>query len=436
MTNGRDQRYRPQHWTGGAGYAGSADRSLGRLRRLVRGDVVDVGSTVDAVMVTAPVREVTEVGCVSGIRFESIWKFFDGNPVVTDLNLDIREGEFIVLVGPSGCGKTTSLRMLAGLERPSHGRIWIGDRDVTDVPTGERDISMVFQSYALYPNMNVYKNLAFGPRVRKEPKGNLDQRINEVADLLQIRHLLKRAPAALSGGQRQRVALGRALIREPRVFLMDEPLSNLDAALRVQMRSELIRLHHRLEATTTVYVTHDQVEALTMGDRVAVLKDGLLLQVDSANDLYEYPGSAFVGEFIGSPKMNLVEGTLERLRRDGHRRGPGRARRCHRPGHRAARRWRCHRSRAGRVSGRTTCTSPRARPTRALGIPARVDVSEHTGTEVFATVDVGDIHVIARLPRAPIPEAGDRVELVFDRDSRPSLRPGVQAQPAGPPPPA
>ena len=165
----------------------------------MRGDVVDVGSTVDAVMVVAPVREVTEVGAVSGIRFESIWKFFDGNPVVTDLNLDIREGEFIVLVGPSGCGKTTSLRMLAGLERPSHGRIWIGDRDVTDVPTGERDISMVFQSYALYPNMNVYKNLAFGPRVRKEPKGNLDQRINEVADVLQIRHLLKRAPAALVG---------------------------------------------------------------------------------------------------------------------------------------------------------------------------------------------------------------------------------------------
>ena len=247
---------------------------------------------------------------MSGIRFDSIWKFFDGNPVVTDLNLEIREGEFIVLVGPSGCGKTTSLRMLAGLERPSHGRIWIGERDVTDVPTGQRDISMVFQSYALYPNMNVYKNLAFGPRVRKEPKGNLDQRINEVADLLQIRHLLKRAPVALSGGQRQRVALGRALIREPRVFLMDEPLSNLDAALRVQMRSELIRLHQRLEATTTVYVTHDQVEALTMGDRVAVLKDGILLQVDSANDLYEYPGSVFVGEFIGSPKMNVVEGML------------------------------------------------------------------------------------------------------------------------------
>jgi multiple sugar transport system ATP-binding protein len=352
---------------------------------------------------------------VSGIRFDSIWKFFDGNPVVTDLNLEIREGEFIVLVGPSGCGKTTSLRMLAGLERPSHGRIWIGERDVTDVPTGQRDISMVFQSYALYPNMNVYKNLAFGPRVRKEPKGNLDQRINEVADLLQIRHLLKRAPVALSGGQRQRVALGRALIREPRVFLMEEPLSNLDAALRVQMRSELIRLHQRLEATTTVYVTHDQVEALTMGDRVAVLKDGILLQVDSANDLYEYPGSVFVGEFIGSPKMNVVEGMLNVS--DGTVTVDALGVRA---------------DVTDRVSGRLAdgvTTGPVLMGIRphdlhlASGaanesprISARVDVSEHTGTEVFAAMDVGESHVIARLPRAPIPERGDNVELVFDRD--------------------
>jgi multiple sugar transport system ATP-binding protein len=264
--------------------------------------------------------------------------------------------------------------------------------------------------------MNVYKNLAFGPRVRKEPKGNLDQRINDVADLLQIRHLLKRPPVALSGGQRQRVALGRALIREPRVFLMDEPLSNLDAALRVQMRSELIRLHHRLEATTTVYVTHDQVEALTMGDRVAVLKDGVLLQLDSANDLYEYPGSVFVGEFIGSPKMNVVTGTLDvsgatvtvdalgvradvtdqltgRLA-DGVASGPVLV---------GIRPHDLH------LASGTANESPRIRAT--------VDVSEHTGTEVFATVDVGEVHVIARLPRAPIPDSGDRVELVFDRDS-------------------
>jgi multiple sugar transport system ATP-binding protein len=349
---------------------------------------------------------------MSSIRFENVWKFFEGNPVVSDLSLDIRSGEFIVLVGPSGCGKTTSLRMLAGLERPSHGRIFIGDRDVTDVPTGERDISMVFQSYALYPNMNVYRNLAFGPRVRKEPRAGLEQRINEVADLLQIRHLLKRTPAALSGGQRQRVALGRALIREPQVFLMDEPLSNLDAALRVQMRAELIRLHHRLEETTTVYVTHDQVEALTMGDRVAVLKDGVLLQVDGANDLFEYPGSVFVGEFIGSPKMNVVAGTLEV--------GGGTVTvevlgvRADVTDHVAGRLAEGVTSGPVLVGIRPHDLQP---ATGAAGesprFPSVVDISEHTGTEVFATMEVGDARVIARLPRTPIPESGDRVDLAF-----------------------
>ncbi len=353
---------------------------------------------------------------VSGIRFESVWKFFEGNPVVTDLNLEVKAGEFIVLVGPSGCGKTTSLRMLAGLERPSHGRIYIGDRDVTDVPTGERDISMVFQSYALYPNMTVYRNLSFGPKVRKEPKSTLDQRVNEVADLLQIRHLLKRAPAALSGGQRQRVALGRALIREPRVFLMDEPLSNLDAALRVQMRAELIRLHHRLEETTTVYVTHDQVEALTMGDRVAVLKDGVLLQVDGANDLYEYPGSVFVAEFIGSPKMNVIEGTLSASggRVSVEALGVSADLTDHVAGRLAD----------GVTSGpvlvgiRPHDLRPaEGRSGESPRIAARVDISEHTGTEVFATMEVGEAHVIARLPRTPIPEPGDRVDLAFAVDS-------------------
>ena len=365
---------------------------------------------------------------MSGIRFEGVWKLFEGSAVVSDLNLDVRAGEFIVLVGPSGCGKTTSLRMLAGLERPSHGRIFIGDRDVTDVPTGERDISMVFQSYALYPNMNVYRNLAFGPRVRKEPRATLDARINEVAELLQIKHLLKRTPAALSGGQRQRVALGRALIREPQVFLMDEPLSNLDAALRVQMRAELIRLHQRLEKTTTVYVTHDQVEALTMGDRVAVLKDGVLLQVDSANDLYEHPSSVFVGEFIGSPKMNILEGTLSfsgdsctvevlGVRADVSERVAGRLR-------------------EGVVSGpvlvgiRPHDLFPATGSTgESPAISATVDISEHTGAEVFATMETGPSRVVARLPRVPTPDRGERVDLafragavhLFDRDTQLSL---------------
>jgi multiple sugar transport system ATP-binding protein len=352
---------------------------------------------------------------VNEIRFEHVWKMFEGNAVVSDLNLGIRQGEFLVLVGPSGCGKTTSLRMLAGLERPSHGRIWMGDQDVTDIPTGQRDISMVFQSYALYPNMNVYKNLAFGPKVRKEPRSTLQQRIHEVADMLGIRHLLDRSPAALSGGQRQRVALGRALIREPQVFLMDEPLSNLDAALRVQMRAELIRLHQRLESTTTVYVTHDQVEALTMGDRVAVLKDGILLQVDTANDLYEHPGTVFVGEFIGSPKMNVIEGKLELSGAQIFVECLG---------------VRCDVSTelAGRLSplavsgpvlvgirphdlhtkGESATDSP--------AVQVIVDICEHTGTEIFATVEIAETKLIARLPRSPMPQAGQGIEVTFNKD--------------------
>jgi multiple sugar transport system ATP-binding protein len=352
---------------------------------------------------------------VNEIRFEHVWKMFEGNAVVSDLNLGIREGEFLVLVGPSGCGKTTSLRMLAGLERPSHGRIWMGDQDVTDIPTGQRDISMVFQSYALYPNMNVYKNLAFGPKVRKEPRATLQQRIHEVADMLGIRHLLDRSPAALSGGQRQRVALGRALIREPHVFLMDEPLSNLDAALRVQMRAELIRLHQRLESTTTVYVTHDQVEALTMGDRVAVLKDGVLLQVDTANDLYEYPESVFVGEFIGSPKMNVVPGTLEVSGGQIFVECLG---------------VRCDVSNefAGRL-GPSTTNGPvlvgirphdlhmkGEAPSDGPAVQVLIDICEHTGTEIFATVELGTTKLIARLPRSPMPEAGQAIDVSFNKE--------------------
>ncbi len=349
------------------------------------------------------------------IRFDHVWKLFEGNVVVSDLTLDIEEGEFLVLVGPSGCGKTTSLRMLAGLERPSHGRIWMGDKDVTDVAPGQRDISMVFQSYALYPNMTVKKNLAFGPKVRKEPRATLDQRINDVADLLGIRHLLDRTPSALSGGQRQRVALGRALIREPQVFLMDEPLSNLDAALRVQMRAELIRLHNRLESTTTVYVTHDQVEALTMGDRVAVLKDGVLLQVDSANDLYEFPETVFVGEFIGSPKMNVIPGNLELVGGEATVSFAGAS-------------FTLSPALAGRLND-TVRSGPvlvgvRPHDLHLAGerrdegpvISGVVDITEHTGTEVFATVDLSDQKVIARLPRTPLPAHGQRVELAFNPD--------------------
>jgi multiple sugar transport system ATP-binding protein len=352
---------------------------------------------------------------VNNIRFDQVWKLFDGNPVVSNLNLEIREGEFLVLVGPSGCGKTTSLRMLAGLERPSHGRIWMGETDVTDVSTGQRDVSMVFQSYALYPNMTVYKNLAFGPKVRKDPRANLDERINNVADLLGIRPLLKRSPSALSGGQRQRVALGRALIREPKLFLMDEPLSNLDAALRVQMRAELIRLHSRLVDTTTVYVTHDQVEALTMGDRVAVLKDGILLQVDNPNDLFEFPETVFVGEFIGSPKMNVVRGSLTRTAGKATVTCLGVS--VELPS-----------ELAGRIdpSAKSGPVLVGIRPhdlhlageSRSEGpaLNGLVDITEHTGTEVFATIDFEDMKLIARLPRSPVPSQKDPLELAFNKD--------------------
>jgi multiple sugar transport system ATP-binding protein len=245
------------------------------------------------------------------IVFEGVTKEFGGEVVaVDDLSLEIEDGEFIVLVGPSGCGKSTILRMLAGLEEVTAGEIWIDDTQVTDLSPKERDIAMVFQNYALYPHMTVEENIAFGLKLRRVPKDERVRKAREVAQVLAIEHLLERKPAALSGGQRQRVAMGRAMIREPVAFLMDEPLSNLDAKLRVQMRAELARLHDRLK-TTTVYVTHDQVEAMTLGDRVAVLRDGLLQQVDTPQRLFARPVNLFVAAFVGSPPMNLVEGTVE-----------------------------------------------------------------------------------------------------------------------------
>jgi multiple sugar transport system ATP-binding protein len=237
--------------------------------------------------------------------------YADGTTAVSDLNLDIRDGEFIVLVGPSGCGKTTALRMVAGLENISHGTIRIGERVVNAVPPKERDIAMVFQNYALYPHMTVYDNMAFGLKLRKLPKPEIDRRVREAADILGLEEFLQRKPKALSGGQRQRVAMGRAIVREPAAFLMDEPLSNLDAKLRVQMRSEIARIQHDLQVTT-IYVTHDQVEAMTMGDRVAVIRKGVLQQVDTPQFLYDHPRNLFVAGFIGSPAMNLVEASLSR----------------------------------------------------------------------------------------------------------------------------
>jgi multiple sugar transport system ATP-binding protein len=246
------------------------------------------------------------------IAYEHVFKVFpDGTEAVHDLELEIRDGELMVLVGPSGCGKTTALRMLAGLEEITEGEIRIGDRIVNDLTPKDRDIAMVFQSYALYPHMTVADNLAFGLKLRKLPKKEVKERVQRAARILQIEEFLKRKPRALSGGQRQRVAMGRAIVREPQAFLMDEPLSNLDAKLRVQMRAEIHQLQRRL-GVTTIYVTHDQVEAMTMGDRVAVMNAGHLQQVDTPQVLYDQPVNEFVAGFIGSPSINLVESELAR----------------------------------------------------------------------------------------------------------------------------
>ena len=247
---------------------------------------------------------------MASLSFQHVYKKYEGGVVaVSDFNLDVADKEFVILVGPSGCGKSTTLRMLAGLEDISEGEIYIDDRCVNDVLPKDRDIAMVFQNYALYPHMTVRDNMAFALKLRKMSKDEINRRVVEAAKILEIEHLLERKPKALSGGQRQRVALGRAIVRDPKVFLMDEPLSNLDAKLRVQMRVEITKLHHRLK-TTFVYVTHDQTEAMTMGTRIVVMKDGFIQQVDSPTELYDNPINTFVAGFIGMPPMNFINATI------------------------------------------------------------------------------------------------------------------------------
>jgi multiple sugar transport system ATP-binding protein len=243
---------------------------------------------------------------------KDIFKIYEKNHVVVNsVNIDVADKEFVVLVGPSGCGKSTTLRMIAGLEEITKGELYIDDKMVNDVPPKDRDIAMVFQNYALYPHMSVYENMAFGLKLRKYPKDEIKKRVNAAAEILGITSMLERKPKALSGGQRQRVAVGRAIVRNPRVFLFDEPLSNLDAKLRVQMRTEISKLHRRLQ-TTMIYVTHDQVEAMTMGDRIVVMKDGNVMQIDTPLNLYNHPQNKFVAGFIGSPAMNFLNGKIIR----------------------------------------------------------------------------------------------------------------------------
>ena len=315
----------------------------------------------------------------------------DGTRAVSDLEIEIEDGEFMVLVGPSGCGKTTALRMVAGLEDISEGVVRIGERVVNNVPPKDRDIAMVFQSYALYPHLNVYDNIAFSLRLKREKKDEIDRRVQEAARVLGLEAFLKRKPRALSGGQRQRVAMGRAIVRKPQAFLMDEPLSNLDAKLRVQMRAEISRLQDDL-GTTTIYVTHDQVEAMTMGDRIAVMRKGELQQVGQPQDLYDRPVNLFVGGFIGSPAMNMLEGTLARSdggprRRD--RRSAARARRRGaldaRPGSRGVRRPDDRpRHPPGARRGRRARHRRACRPAAA----GTVELTEALGSEIVAHISI------------------------------------------------
>ncbi len=337
------------------------------------------------------------------IRFDEATRWFQGGEraAVKSLDLEVMDGEFLVLVGPSGCGKSTSLRMLAGLEPVDEGRIWIGDRDVTNVPPKDRDVAMVFQNYALYPHMSVAENMGFALKIAGEDKAEIQKRVAEAARILDLEKFLERKPKALSGGQRQRVAMGRAIVRSPQVFLMDEPLSNLDAKLRVQTRSEIAALQRRL-GVTTVYVTHDQVEAMTMGDRVAVLKDGLLQQVDTPATMYNRPNNVFVAGFIGSPAMNLLALDVEG---DTIKFGGADV-----PLPRAA---------AGEAKGRQITLGVRPEDLEVVGegqgLPTQITLVESLGADAYvygtATVHGTDHLMIARVDGRHPPEKGSTVEL-------------------------
>ena len=347
------------------------------------------------------------------LLLENIYKVYEGGVrAVSDFNLEIDDKEFVVFVGPSGCGKSTTLRMIAGLEEITAGNLYIDGEKVNDVEPKDRNIAMVFQNYALYPHMTVYKNMGFGLKLRKVPHAEIDRRVRRAAEILGISDLLERKPKALSGGQRQRVALGRAIVREPNVFLLDEPLSNLDAKLRVQMRSEIIKLHKKL-ATTFIYVTHDQTEAMTMGDRIVVMKDGFIQQTDSPATLYEQPRNVFVATFLGSPQMNVFPATLSEEK--------GTLKVSFGANGTAA----FGETKAKQLGDRTVIGTqvlfgirPENITLTSDGVAATVDVVEHLGSEtiVYAFVDGLDNNVVVKIPTDHTIKSGQNVHLTFDMD--------------------
>jgi multiple sugar transport system ATP-binding protein len=353
---------------------------------------------------------------MASVTYEHVTKRWGDITAVKDLNIEIADKEFLVFVGPSGCGKSTSLRMLAGLEEISDGRIWIGDRVVNDVPPKDRDIAMVFQSYALYPHMSVYDNMAFGLKLRKVSRDEIERRVRQAASELGIEHLLERKPKALSGGQRQRVAVGRAIVREPAVFLMDEPLSNLDAKLRVEARAMIQRLHNRLE-TTFIYVTHDQTEAMTMGSRIAVLKDGILQQIDTPQSLYDRPDNVFVGGFIGSPSMNFFNSTL--VQEDGDYWVDTGVFRVRVPEDKKAA-W-------GQEAGKRVILGvrpedihdPHYAPPGIIPaeIEAQVDVTELMGNEIFLYLKSANLNYVARVDPRTDARIGNTINLVMNAEN-------------------
>jgi multiple sugar transport system ATP-binding protein len=353
---------------------------------------------------------------MSSVSYKHVYKKFGDFVALNDLDIEIADKEFLVLVGPSGCGKTTALRCLAGLEEVSGGEVWIGEQVVNDVAPKDRDIAMVFQSYALYPHMTVFDNMAFGLKLRKVPKGDIKRRVEEAAGILGIEHLLKRKPRELSGGQRQRVAVGRAIVREPKVFLFDEPLSNLDAKLRVQTRAEISKLHQRLQ-TTFIYVTHDQTEAMTMATRIAVMNKGLLQQLDSPQNLYDRPANLFVAGFIGSPAMNFFPAKI--IKEGSNLIVDAGSFKVQIPENRVS----VYAGLAGKevIFGirPENIHNPEYAPTgiTAALVNCKVDVTELMGNEILLYMLTGTISFVARVDPRSRYTIGDQVQLAFNMDN-------------------